>query len=739
MEYRTCPLCEATCGLEIHVRGEEVTKIRGDKNHVFSRGFVCPKGVSLHELHADPDRLRKPMIKRGGVHVEVEWEEAYAEIERRLLPIIEESGRNAVAIYLGNPNAHNLAGSLYLRFLIKALGTRNIFSASTVDQMPRHVSSGLMYGSPNSIAVPDLDHTKLLLLLGTNPFESNGSLCTAPDFPGRMREIQKRGGRIIVVDPRRTRTAQAADEHLPIRPGSDALLLVSMIHVILEEEWHDLGRVGAFLDGLEEVRLAVAPFTPERVAERCGIPAEKIRSLAAEISKAESTAIHGRIGVHTGHFGTLTSWASDILSIITGNLDQPGGAMFPRAAHSRAQTRAGGRGFKTGRWKSRVRKLAEVMGEFPVSTLIDEITTPGEGQIRALVTVAGNPVLSTPDARNLDGALGDLDFMVSVDIYCNETTRHADVILPPPSPLERSHYDISFTNLSVRNFAHYSAPTFKTDAPSEADILAKLSLILGHRGIHSDPSEMDEMLLRGVLEGHLTNEESPLFGQTSEDLLPHFENRAGPDALLDLMIRTGPYGDGFGQNPEGLSIEKLESNPHGVDLGPLTERLPEMLSTPSGRIEMAPREIMEDFDRLDIMLEDSDSDQLVLIGRRDIRSNNSWMHNLKGLLSGRDRCSLHINPVDAEKHSLQEGDAARIASRAGNVTVTVHITEDLIPGVVSLPHGWGHGVHGTRMQVAHDHAGINSNILTDRLAMDPISGNAVLNGIPVDIVSSGSV
>lgn len=676
------------------------------------------------------------MIKRGGVHVEVEWDEAYAEIEKRLLPLIEESGRNAVGIYLGNPNSHHLAGSLYLRFLIKAIGTRNIFSASTVDQMPRHVSSGLMYGSPNSIGVPDVDHTQLLILLGTNPFESNSSLCTAPDFPGRMREIGKRGGKIIVVDPRRTRTAKAADEHMAIRPGSDALLLTSLIHVIFEQGWVDPGRIEGLLDGLDDVRVAVAPFSPERVAERCGIPAERIRRLAAEISQSESTAIHGRIGVHTGNFGTLTSWASDVLSIITGNLDRRGGTMFPRAAHTRVKKRAGGRGFETGRWKSRVRELNEVMGEFPVSTLIDEIVTPGEGRIRGLITVAGNPVLSTPDAQRLDEALVDLDFMVSVDIYCNETTRHADVILPPPSPLERSHYDISFTNLSVHNFAHYSAPTFITDAPSEAQILAKLSMILGGQGVHADPGEMDETLLRGALEGHITNQNSPLFGRTTEELLPEFEEHAGPDALLDLMIRTGPYGDLFGQNPDGLSIGKLQQNPHGVDLGPLTERMPEVLSTSSGRIDAAPLEIMSDFDRLDAMLAESDPDQLMLIGRRDIRSNNSWMHNLAGLRPGRDRCSLHINPLDAEKHGLREGDTTSLSSRAGKVTVTVHVTDELMPGVVSLPHGWGHGIEGTRLRVAQDHAGVNSNILTDRECMDPLSGNAVLNGIPVSIIPS---
>ena len=368
-----------------------------------------------------------------------------------------------------------------------------------------------------------------------------------------------------------------------------------------------------------------------------------------------------------------------------------------------------------------------------MATLVDEMTTPGEGKIRALVTLAGNPVLSTPDAGKLDEALGDLDFMLSVDIYCNETTRHADVILPPPSPLERSHYDISFTTLSVRNYAHYSPPTFRTDAPSEAEILAKLSLILGGFGSGSDPRQVDEMLLRSALEGHITNEASPLFGEPVEDVLKNLENHTGPDALLDLMIRMGPYGDHFDQENHGLSVEKLENQPHGVDLGPLEPRLPDLLSTPSGRIELAPQAIIEDFNRLDVALEEYGNQPLVLIGRRDIRSNNSWMHNLPNLVPGRDRCSLHVNPIDAARRNLQEGEEISVSSKAGKVTVAVHVTDEIMPGVVSLPHGWGHGVPGTRLSVAERNAGTNSNILTDSGAMDPVSGNSVLNGIPIYI------
>lgn len=730
---RACPLCEAACGLEIQVRGEKVLKVQGDSQHVLSRGFVCPKGVSLHKLHTDPDRLRRPLIKRNGQHVEAEWSEAYSEIERRLLPLIEAHGRNAVGIYLGNPNVHNLAGSLYVRPVIKSLGTRNIYSASTVDQMPRHVSSGLMFGSPISMPVPDLDHTDMLLLLGTNPFESNGSLCTAPDFPGRMKAIQQRGGRVIVVDPRRTRTTRAADEHIFIRPGTDALLLVAMLQTLFEEELVQLDELGEILNGLETVKAAVAPFSPEHVSDRCSIPAAEIRKLAREFAGAKRAAIHGRIGIHTGAFGTLTSWAVDALSIVTGNLDRRGGTMFPKAAHSRVGGSAGGRGFETGRWKSRVRDLPEAMGEFPVSTLADEILTPGEGQIRAMLTIAGNPVLSTPDAGKLDEALGQLDFMVSVDIYCNETTRHADVILPPPSPLERSHYDVSFTTLAVRNYAQYSPPVFKPEGPSEGEILSKLALLFSGGGSDANPKQIDEMLLRGILEGYIANDRSPLFGREIEPLLADLTSREGPDALLDLMIRMGPYGDKFGQKPAGLSLDHLESNPHGIDLGPLEPRLPELLSTPSAKIELAPPAVLSDFTRLDESVAEKKPPSLLLIGRRDIRSNNSWMHNIPSLVSGKDRCRLHLHPSDAAQQGVKNEDEILLRSRVGEVKVIVEVTEDVMPGVVSLPHGWGHNRPSTRLEVARSHAGVNSNLLTDSRVMDPLSGNAVLNGITVSL------
>ncbi len=733
--FHTCPLCEATCGLELQIEGDRVVKVRGDAKDVFSRGYVCPKGIAITGVHEDPDRLRKPLIKRDGVHVEADWDEAFAEIERRLLPLMERDGRNAVAVYLGNPNVHNLSGTFYVRPVLKALGTRNVFSASTVDQMPKHVSSGMLFGSPVVIPVPDLDRTDFLLMLGANPLESNGSLCTAPDFPGRLKAIQKRGGRFVVIDPRVTRTAKAADEHIFVRPGSDAMLLVAMIYALFDEDLVDLGAVADDVNGLEELELAVRPFSPERVSEFCGVEAATMRRLARELAETEKAVVYGRIGIHTVGFGTLASWATDVLNIVAGNLDRAGGSMFPLSPLSRAGKTAGGKGFGKGRWKSRVRGLPEVMGELPVATLADEIETPGEGQVRALVTIAGNPALSTPDSERLSAALEKLDFMVSVDIYCNETTRHADVILPPPSLLERSHYDASFANLAVRNVANYSAPVFEPSGPSEANILARLALVVGGQGAQADPAIIDSMLLRGVVESRVAKSDSALLGREVEQLVAQEKGRPGPEAILDVMLRTGPYGDGFGEEAEKISLAELEENPHGIDLGPLLPQVPTVLSTPSARIELMADELVDELDRLDQELSAERAEGLLLVGRRQLRSNNSWMHNVPALVAGRSRCTLQMHPNDAAERGLEAGDIADLSSRVGRVRAPVEISRDIMPGVVSLPHGWGHGQQGTRLEVAATHQGINSNTLTDGMALDPLSGNAVLNGIPVVVAA----
>jgi anaerobic selenocysteine-containing dehydrogenase len=732
--FRTCPLCEATCGLEIEVVDETVRRIRGDRAHVLSAGFICPKGSSLKQLHEDPDRLRTPLIREGGVHRPATWEEAFSLIAHRFDQIVQEHGRSALAIYVGNPNVHQIDNSLGTRPLIRALGTHNVFTASTVDQMPKHVSSGLMFGHPLSIPVPDLDRTDYLLILGANPYESNGSLCTAPDFPGRLEKIRARGGKVIVVDPRHTKTAANADRWIAIRPGTDAAFLLAVAAVLFAEDLVDEARVSAQAQGLDRVRDLVAGFTPELVAAFTGVEPVAIRQVARELAAAPAAGVYGRIGTHTVSFGTLASWAVDLLNVLTGNLDRPGGAMFPYAAH--LPVRRKGRPFRTGRWHSRVRDLPEVMGEFPVATLADEISTPGEGQVRLLITVAGNPVLTTPDAGRLDAVLETLEFMVSVDPYLNETTRRADVVLPPPSALERSHYDLAFTGLAVRDFAAYSPAVFDATGPSEFEILVTLTGIALGMGAEADPDQLAGASLMTAVQEAVSLPDSPVAGRDPAEIMALLGERPWPERFLDLMLRLGHRGDGFGVRPGGLTLELLEANPHGVDFGALVPRLEQILSTESLKVELAPEPIVGDLARLANEIERFVPDRdLLLIGRRQLRSANSWAHNVGVLMTGRERCTLQIHPVDAARIGVDDGALATVTSATGRVEIPVEITDDISRGVVSIPYGWGHDLPGARLSVAASRPGVNSNLLSDAGAIDPLSGNAVLNGIPVMVTA----
>ncbi|MFL5824507.1 MAG: molybdopterin-dependent oxidoreductase [Solirubrobacteraceae bacterium] len=728
--YRTCPLCEATCGLQLELEGERVTKIRGDSEDVFSHGFICPKGFALKELHDDPDRVRTPLIKAAdGTFRPATWDEAFALINERLAPILAED-RNAVAVYLGNPNAHNLDSILYGRVLLKAVASRNIYSASTVDQYPKQMASALMFGTGTTVPVPDVDRTEHLLMLGANPLQSNGSLMTAPDIRGRLRAIRARGGKLVVIDPRRTRTAEEADEHHFIRPGTDAHLLFALAHVLFEEGLVSPGEhVGDLADGLDEIERLAEPFSPEAVARTTGIEAEEIRRMARELAAAPRAAVYGRIGTCTQAFGTLASWLVDVLNFLTGNLDREGGAMFPMAAagHSNAAGEPGrGRGARFGRWQSRVRGLNEVFGELPVACLAVEIQTPGEGRVRALISMAGNPVVSTPNSGRLDEALSELDFMVSVDIYVNETTRHADVILPAPSPLRRGHYDLALYMFAVRNVANYSPPTLpvEPDQPPEWTTLLRLTAIAAGQGPDADVAALDEFVARAAVERELATPHSPLAGRSADDVMAELAPRTGPERLLDVMLRSGPY---------GLTLQDLEAAPHGIDLGPLEPRLPDALRTAGGRIELAPEPLVADVERLRASLDVPVNGGMVLVGRRQLRSNNSWMHNLEVLVKGKPRCTLHVHPQDAERLQLADGEPAELRSRTGAVVAQVEVTDAIMPGVVSLPHGWGHDVAGTVQSVASAHPGTNSNILADELLLDAVSGNAVLNGIPVEL------
>jgi anaerobic selenocysteine-containing dehydrogenase len=719
--FRTCPFCEATCGLELTLDGEQVVKVRGDADDVFSHGFLCPKGVAIKALHEDPDRLRTPLLKQpDGSFAPASWDEAFAEIDRRLPPLLNEHGRDAAALYIGNPAAHGMTGLLYGRVLAKALGSRNIYTASTVDQRPKEIASALMFGGSLTIAIPDVDRTDHLLILGANPLASNGSLLTAPDLRGRLRAIQARGGKVVVVDPRRSRTAEVADEHHFIRPGTDAHLLFALVQVLLAEGLARPGRLAELCDGLDQLEPLARDFTPEAAAAVTGIEAEGIRGMARELAAAERAAVYGRIGTTTQEFGTLASWLVDVLNVLTGNLDREGGATFPRAAAGARNTQGEpgrGRGVKIGRWTSRVRGLPESLGELPVACLAEEMETPGEGQVRALITLAGNPARSTPNSARLETALDQLDFYVAFDLYLNETTRHADVILPPPSPLQRSHYDIAFYQLSARNVANYS-PAVLPLGPGEQDewrTLLRLAGVVAGQGPSVDVDAFDRMVALEVL-----RRETP----DPEAFLAKLEPRTGPDRLLDAMLRLGPY---------DLTLADLEAAPHGIDLGPLEPRLPEVLRTPSGKVELAPPEIVADVERLRAALARRANGGIVLVGRRQLRSNNSWMHNLDLLVRGKEQCTLHVHPDDAARLGLADGEPARVSGRTGEVAVPVEVTDAVMPGVVSMPHGWGHGAEGSAMGVAAAHAGTNSNVLTDETVLDALSGNAVLNGIPVEV------
>lgn len=696
-----CNLCEAICGLvlTIDTDAQRVTGVRGNPDDPLSRGHICPKGVSLGDVHADPDRLRRP-VRRVGRGAEARWEEmdwdaALDLVADRLAATLRERGDDAVGVYLGNPNAHSLGFSTHGPGLVRALRTHNRFSASTVDQMPHQVVARELYGHQLLIPVPDLDRTDWFLVVGANPMASNGSLMTVPDFPNRVRELHARGGRMIVLDPRRTETAKVADEHHFVRPGTDAALLVAMIQVLLAE---GLARPAAYVDGLDRLAELVAPFTPEAAAAVCGVDAETIRRLARELAAAPSGVVYGRIGVSTHAFGTLCQWAIACLNLLSGHADAPGGAMLPEPAADTVGMRVVGPGSR-GRWRSRVRALPEQGGELPAVTMLEEITTPGEGQIRAMVTVAGNPVLSTPSGDRLAEALDELDFMVSIDIYLNETTRHADVILPPTTLLERDHYDLVFHGFAVRNTARWTPAVFEPadDQRHDWQIAAALARRLAER--------LD----------------APLPASTTGTL------DADPRDLVALLLAGGGR----------TTLEELLEHPEGVDLGPLRPTLPERLQTPSKRIDLVPEALIADLPRLRASLEDTAPHGLVLIGRRHQRDNNSWMHNTERLTRGRPRHHLLMHPDDLAERGLDDGGLVRITSRVGAVEVEVSADDALMRGVVSLPHGYGHGLPGTRLRQAAGVPGVSVNDLTDPDLVDPLSGNAALTGLPVEVVAVG--
>lgn len=730
----TCPLCEAMCGLEIHVDGGHVASIRGNRDDTWSHGHICPKGATLGALHEDPDRIRRPLIKVDGQWQEVSWDAAFRRCTELLAPVIEKYGIGAVTCYTGNPLAHSFSLGRYTGVLLGMSGIPLSYSPGTVDQWPKNLSSHLMYGGWWSFPVPDIERTDMLVVMGANPAASQGSLLAAPDVMGIIDSIRKRG-KVIVIDPVRTATAARADEWLPITPGTDAALLLAVAHTLFAENLVSPASLAPHIDGLDRMREVVADWTPERVAPVTGIDAERIRGLARELAGTERAVVYGRIGLCNQEFGSLASWLVDVVNILTGHFDIPGGAMFPRPAAWSVTVQPipgledGAPEF--GRFRTRVRGAKEVLGQVPVSCLAEEIATPGEGQIKALITVAGNPVLSTPAGHKLDEALPMLDAMIAVDMWINETTRHADVILPAPSPLEQPHHDDLILNFAINSIANYSAPVFEPDdpdRPQEWEILIRLTgLCAGTPAEDVDVAAIDD----GFFDYMAFTQ-----GLDGAEIRKHYTH-GGPERILDLTLRTGPFGDRYGQNPDGLTLEKLKAQPNGVNFGPMVPRIPEVLGTADKKIRLAPQYLLDDLPRLADRL-DRAPDELVLVSRRHLRSNNSWLHNVAPLMRGRDRCTLLMHTDDAAKRGVATGDLVSVNSSGGRIEVPVEVTDAIKPGVVSMPHGWGHGRPGTRMSVANETPGVNTNILSPPTFVDEPSGNGALNGIPVTVVAAAT-
>jgi len=712
---RTCNLCESMCGVEVELEGKEILSVRGDDDDVFSKGHICPKATALKDLYDDPDRLKQPVRRVGDRWVPISWDEAFTEVADRIHEIQSQHGRDAVGVYLGNPNVHNFGTLAFGPPFLRALGSKNRFSATSCDQLPLMMASYFMFGHQLMFPVPDVDRTDFMLMIGANPLASNGSIMAGPGIKKRLEGIGRRGGTLVVVDPRRSETAKIADEHVFIRPSTDALFLLGLLHEVCALGI-ELGRIGAHVTNLDRV-LEIANNYPAASTESVtGVSAETVKRLARELVDAPKAVVYGRMGASTQEFGTLCMWLVTLLNAVTGNLDEPGGAMFSTPAIDVMGAGGGfgaGRG-SYGRWRSRVRDLPEFGGELPSATMAEEILTEGDGQIRAMITMAGNPVLSTPNGGRLDEAYASLEFAVSIDFFINETSRHSNIILPPVSPVERSHYDLVLYLTAVRNVAKYSPAPFALDDDQ-----------------YDDRQILTELTCRLEARRH---------GKASKNYLrAKAMQKAGPERVLDIGLRLGPYGKGFNPLGTGLSLRKLRKSPEGIDFGPLRSVLPGRLPKQQDAIDLAPELLVEDLARLDARFSHAPASKtLLLIGRRHLRSNNSWMHNAERLMKGKDRCTLMLHPEDATRIGIKSGDMVTVGSRVGKIRAPAEVTDDMMPGVVSLPHGFGHAREGVQLRVATSHPGVSINDLTDERALD-MSGNAAFSGIPVTVVAAEQV
>ncbi|MEN6669747.1 molybdopterin oxidoreductase family protein [Psychrobacter sp. B38] len=693
--FRTCNLCEAMCGIVIKHENGKVLSIKGDKDDPFSQGYICPKATALQDLHEDPDRLRQPIERTANGWKAISWPEALDKVAAGIEAVQQKHGQNAVGVYLGNPNVHNMGGMLTIRHLLNSIKTRSRFSATSIDQLPHHIVSLHLFGHMLRIPVPDVNRTQYMLIIGGNPLASNGSIMTAPNMRQKLKDIKARDGKVVVIDPRRTETADIASEHHFIRPATDVLLLLAMLNEIYAQGYAKVdSRAAALAPEIERMAAFSEEYTPESVANITGITAVEIKRIVKEFCEAESSVCYGRMGISVQEFGLLSQYLSMVINIVTGRLDEEGGLMFPNPAVDVVNT--SGPGY-LGKRHSRVSHLPDFNGEYPVVAMAEEMLVEGEGQLKAFVSVAGNPVLSTPNGEKLDEALSQLEFMVSLDYFVTETSRHANIILPPVSPLERDHYDITFNGFAVHNVAKYSPALFSKNDNEKHDWEIYLGL--------ADRLDKD----------------APEAIQKERSLIHSF----GPTVLLEQGLKYGPYRE--------VTLAALKDNPHGIDLGPLHRMLPEAIKHADKQIHLNVGFYQADLDRVREMMQNYDDQQILLIGRRHVRSNNSWLHNSHRLVKGKPRCTLMLHPDTAQAYGIEDGQDVKVTSRVGSVVVAAEVTDELMPGVVSIPHGWGHGRSGVKQKIAQAHAGVSVNDLTDDTLIDTLSGNAAVNGVPVTL------
>ena len=709
--YSTCTLCEAVCGIKVTTEYRDnqhhILSIVGDKQNPFSQGHICPKAKALKDLYDDKDRVRQPLKKINGRWEVISWDDAVEDVAQKIYDIQTKYGDNAFASYLGNPNAHNHGAILFGPYFFRTLRSFNRYSATSVDQLPHHIVSAKLFGHQNQIPVTDIDNTDYFVIIGGNPLASNGSIMTVPNVKKRLKAIQQRGGKVVVIDPKKTETAEISSEHFFITPGSDVLLLLAMLQSMFSQNLVAAEAILPLAQDLMQVEEYVTPYPPERVAKHLGINANDIHRLVSEFCAAESASCYGRMGASVQRFGTLTQYLIMLFNMLSGNLDKKGGMMFTQPAadylpHSNHGSFARG--------TTRVRNLPSFAGEYPVSALAEEILTPGEGQIKGMIIGAGNPVLTTPNGQQLDKAMQNLEFLVAVDFYINESNRHADIILPPVTALERDHYDIIFHKFGVRNFAKFSPAIFPISEDKKADWQIYLSL-----------AEKLEL----VRENHATND-TKIHNAIKEKYRKLRDKQ--PNGVIDDLLKSGRYAN----DQYHLSLQALIEHPHGIDLGELKPELPDALFTSSKTIELNFDFFMPDIKRVEnFFFSDLQNQSLLLIGRRHLKSNNSWLHNSKKMVKDTRRCTAQINPFDAENHKINDGDEVKITSRVGEIRINAEVTDSVMQGVVCVPHGWGHDKEGIQWEHAKTIAGVSCNDITDDAVIDEISGNAVLNGVPV--------